>query len=479
MKIQGLLRFMQQPCFYIEVFFMKTDTIAAIATAMTDSGIGIVRVSGDDALKAADQIIRLKEKNKRLLDCKSHTVHYGFVMDEDEVVDEVIVILMKAPKSYTREDTVEINCHGGTLVLRKVLSLILKNGARPAEPGEFTKRAFLNGRIDLVQAESVIDIINAKNDFALKASMAQLSGYVSDEIKKLREEILYEIAFIESSIDDPEHYELTEYGDKLSFKLGKIIEEIEKLLRNARNGSVLKEGIHTVIVGKPNSGKSSLLNSLVKRERAIVTDIAGTTRDAIEEQISLNGISLNVIDTAGIRTTDNLVEKIGIDKAKEYLEEADLVIYVVDASCPLDENDEQIIEMIRERNVIVLLNKSDLIPIVSEDEIKRRLNKKILSVSAKHRKGIDDLERAIEEMFFQGEIRMNDEIYITNARQEASLQDARKSLILVEKSIQNQMPEDFYSIDLMNAYEELGKMIGESVEDDLVNEIFGKFCMGK
>lgn len=458
---------------------MKTDTIAAIATAMTDSGIGIVRISGDDALQTADKIIRLKEKKKRLLDCESHTVHYGFVMEEDEILDEVIVILMKAPKSYTREDTVEINCHGGTLVLRKVLSLVLKHGARPAEPGEFTKRAFLNGRIDLAQAESVIDVIHAKNDFALKASIHQLSGNVSEEIKKLREKILYEIAYIESAIDDPEHYELTEYGEELSLKSGKIIEEIDRLLRNAKNGSVLKEGIHTVIVGKPNSGKSSLLNSLVKRERAIVTDIAGTTRDAIEEQINLNGISLNVIDTAGIRTTDNVVEKIGIDKAKEYLEASDLVIYVVDASCPLDENDEQIIEMLKERNVIVLLNKSDLIPVVTKEDIKMRLNKKILSVSAKHRKGMEDLERAIEEMFFHGEIRMNDEVYITNARHESSLQNARKSLILVEKSIENQMPEDFYSIDLMNAYEELGKIIGESVEDDLVNEIFGKFCMGK
>ncbi len=458
---------------------MRTDTITAIATALSDSGIGIVRISGTRAIEVADKIIKLKEKKKTIYDCPTHTVHYGFVVDGMEIVDEVIVIIMKAPRSYTREDTVEINCHGGILVTNKILDLVIKNGARPADPGEFTKRAFLNGRIDLAQAESVIDIIHAKNDFALKSSVSQLNGAVSDAISDLRGKILHEIAFIESAIDDPEHYQLEDYGIVLSGKLDLILDRVNELLKNAENSSILKEGINTVIVGKPNSGKSSLLNTLVGKERAIVTEIAGTTRDAIEEQIRLNGISLNVIDTAGIRATEDKVEKIGVDKAKEYLEKSDLIIYVIDASVSLTSDDKEIIKMIKDRNVIVLLNKSDLTVIIQEEDLKKYLDKKIISVSAKYRNGIEDLEHAIEEMFFHGKIKMNDEVYITNARHKSSLLCARNSLGLVKQSIEEGMPEDFYSIDLMNAYEELGKIIGESVEDDLVNEIFSKFCMGK
>lgn len=458
---------------------MRTDTITAIATALSDSGIGIVRISGTRAIEVADKIIKLKEKKKTIYDCPTHTVHYGFVVDGMEIVDEVIVIIMKAPRSYTREDTVEINCHGGILVTNKILNLVIKNGVRPADPGEFTKRAFLNGRIDLAQAESVIDIIHAKNDFALKSSVSQLNGAVSDAISDLRGKILHEIAFIESAIDDPEHYQLEDYGIVLSGKLDLILDRVNELLKNAENSSILKEGINTVIVGKPNSGKSSLLNTLVGKERAIVTEIAGTTRDAIEEQIRLNGISLNVIDTAGIRATEDKVEKIGVDKAKEYLEKSDLIIYVIDASVSLTLDDKEIIKMIKDRNVIVLLNKSDLTAIIQEEDLKKYLDKKIISVSAKYRTGIEDLEHAIEEMFFHGKIKMNDEVYITNARHKSSLLCARNSLGLVKQSIEEGMPEDFYSIDLMNAYEELGKIIGESVEDDLVNEIFSKFCMGK
>ena len=458
---------------------MKTDTIAAIATAMTNSGIGIIRISGEEAVEVADKMIRLKSSEKKLADCKSHTIHYGFAVDGDEVIDEVMVLLMLAPKSYNREDTVEIDCHGGTLVMTRILELIIKSGARPAEPGEFTKRAFLNGRIDLAQAESVIDVINAKNDFALKASIDQLQGAISEKIGTIRSEILHEIAFIESAIDDPEHYQLESYGDHLMQIVDEISGKIADLLKNAKNGSILKEGIRTVIVGKPNSGKSSLLNTLVGKDRAIVTDIAGTTRDVIEEQIRLNGISLNVIDTAGIRNTEDIVEKIGVDKAREYVETADLVIYVVDASIPLDEDDKKIIEILKDRNTIILLNKSDLTSVITEEEMKGYLNKRILSISAKHRIGIDELENTIEEMFFDGKIQMNEEVYITNARHTASLMEVQSSLKLVKQSILDGMPEDFYSIDLMNAYEELGKIIGESVEDDLVNEIFSKFCMGK
>ncbi len=458
---------------------MRTDTITAIATALSDSGIGIIRISGARAIEVADKVIKLKEKKKRIYDCPTHTVHYGFVVDGTEIIDEVIVIVMKAPRSYTREDTIEINCHGGILVTNKILDLVIKNGARPADPGEFTKRAFLNGRIDLAQAESVIDIIHAKNDFALKSSVNQLNGAVSDAISDLRGKILHEIAFIESAIDDPEHYQLEDYGIVLSGKLDHILDQVNELLKNAENSSILKEGINTVIVGKPNSGKSSLLNTLVGKERAIVTEIAGTTRDAIEEQIRLNGISLNVIDTAGIRATEDQVEKIGVDKAKEYLEKSDLIIYVIDASVSLTLDDKEIIKMIKDRNVIVLLNKSDLKAIIQEEDLKKYLDKKIISVSAKYRTGIEDLEHAIEGMFFHGKIKMNDEVYITNARHKLSLLYARNSLGLVKQSIEEGMPEDFYSIDLMNAYEELGKIIGESVEDDLVNEIFSKFCMGK
>ena len=455
------------------------DTIAAIATAMTNSGIGIVRISGEQAFEVADRMISLKQKNVLLSDCASHTIHYGFVREGDKVVDEVIVLLMRAPRSYTTEDTVEIDCHGGALVVRRVLELAIKHGARPAEPGEFTKRAFLNGRIDLAQAESVIDLINAKNDFALHASVKQLNGMVSQEISALRASILHEVAFIESAIDDPEHYQVEGYGGELLGKINQLKDRMERLLKNAEHGCILREGINTVIVGKPNSGKSSLLNALVGRDRAIVTDIAGTTRDAIEEQITLNGITLNIIDTAGIRSTDDVVEKIGVDRAQKYLEEADLVLYVVDVSVPLDANDEKILAWIREKKLITLFNKSDLEPVVKEEDINCLLDQTILSVSAKYQEGLDQLVQTIEKMFFEGEIEQNDELYLTSARHKVLLEHARDSLSLVVKSIQNQMPEDFYTIDLMHAYEELGKITGESVEDDLVNEIFSKFCMGK
>lgn len=467
-------------CSILERFgnFMKTDTIAAIATAMTSSGIGIVRISGDEAVSITDQIFKMKN-GKKFSDMPSHTIHYGFIQDEDEVIDEVMVLLMKGPKSYTREDTVEIDCHGGIYVMKRILETVIKYGARPAEPGEFTKRAFLNGRIDLAQAESVIDVINAKNEFALKSSMKQLSGKVSEKIKTVREELLHEIAFIESALDDPEHISLDGYPLKLKEIVLRNRDIIEKLLSSSDNGRILKEGIATVIVGKPNAGKSSLLNSLLGEERAIVTDIAGTTRDVLEEQINLNGIVLNMIDTAGIRETEDVVEKIGVEKAKKYLGDADLIIYVVDTSTALDENDFEIMELLQDRNAIVLLNKSDLAPITTAEEIASHLDKKLISISAKEQTGLEELEEEIKNMFFSGEVSFNDEVYITNIRHKTALQEAVSSLHLVLQSIEDEMPEDFYSIDLMNAYEVLGTIIGEAVEDDLVNEIFSKFCMGK
>lgn len=458
---------------------MTGDTIAAIATGMTNSGIGIVRISGNETFHIIDKIYQSKNGKKKISEMESHTVHYGYIVDGNQIIDEVMVLILKAPNTYTREDTIEIDCHGGVLVVQKILETVIKYGARPAEPGEFTKRAFLNGRIDLSQAESVMDVIQAKNDFALKTSMEQLKGSVLKVVKELREKIIYEIAYIESALDDPEHYDLTGYGEKLDTIINPIMNEIQKLLVTADNGKILKEGINTAIVGKPNAGKSSLLNSLVGKERAIVTDIAGTTRDILEEQINLNGISLNVIDTAGIRKTDDVVEKIGVDRAKESIKDADLVIYVVDSSRELSNEDDDIIELIKEKNTIILLNKMDLAPVVTKDEMLKLSDKKVISISAKENKGIDELEETIKDMFFHGKIEMNDEVYITNVRHKTALKNAYDSLELVKKSIENQMPEDFYSIDLMNAYEELGTIIGESVEDDLVNEIFSKFCMGK
>ena len=461
---------------------MKTDTIAAIATAMTNSGIGIIRISGEDAFTVIDRIYQSKNGKKKLSEEKSHTVHYGYIVDdtkENKIIDEVMVLIMRAPNTYTREDTVEIDCHGGVLVMQKILDTVVCHGARPAEPGEFTKRAFLNGRIDLTQAESVMDVISSKNEFALKSSISQLQGSLQKEIKELREKIIYEIAFIESALDDPEHINIDGYGQKLKTVAEECKEKIEHLLDTADNGKILKEGIDTVIVGKPNAGKSSLMNVLLKKERAIVTDIAGTTRDVLEEQMNLNGITLNIIDTARIRDTEDIVEKIGVDKAKDYLVNADLIIYVVDSSTPLDENDEKIMEMIKDRTALVLLNKSDLDTVTTEEMIASHLDQKIIKVSMKENQGVDELENAIKELFFHGKVELNDEVYITNARHKAALSNAKDSLNMVLDSIAMEMPEDFYSIDLMNTYEELGNILGESLGEDLVNEIFSKFCTGK
>ncbi len=467
---------------------MKTDTIAAIATAMSDSGIGIIRVSGEDAIKIVNNIYRNNRNEKSLLKYDSHTIHYGFIVEEDEsVIDEVMVSIMKAPRSYTMENIVEINCHGGILMMRKILDVVLHAGARTAEPGEFTKRAFLNGRIDLSKAEAVMDIIQAKNEFALRSSVKQLKGSVSDEIKKLREDILYEIAFIESALDDPEHISLEGYHDRLSVKTNHILNELNKLLNSADNGRILKEGINTVIVGKPNAGKSSLLNLLTGEEKAIVTDVAGTTRDTLEEVIFLDGIMLNIIDTAGIRNTDDVVEKIGVERARKISADADLILYVADSSVPLDENDEDIIRMVRDKKVIVLLNKSDLNEVVDEEYMLREISRiadsnntyKIIKTSMKKDIGIEILINFIKEMFFHGKISYNDEVFITNARHKEKIIEARNSMDHVRNSLEMDMPEDFYSIDLMSAYISLGMIIGEEVGDDLVNEIFSKFCMGK
>lgn len=456
---------------------MRKDTIAAISTGMTNSGIGIVRISGEEAFDIADRIYRGKV---RIAQAKSHTIHYGHIADEEEIIDEVLVMIMRAPGTFTGEDTVEINCHGGTFVLRRVLETVLKNGARAAEPGEFTKRAFLNGKMDLSQAEAVIDVINSENEYALQSSISQLKGSIKNKIHDIREKIIYHTAFIESALDDPEHISVEGYGETLRDAVHEMTETLNDLIRSADNGRVMKEGINTVIVGKPNAGKSSLLNVLAGHERAIVTDIEGTTRDILEEQVRLGELSLNVIDTAGIRQTDDVIEKIGVDRAKEYAKDADLIIYVADASKELDENDSKILQMIRDKNTIILLNKSDLDTVVTAEMMHERAGDiPVISVSAKEEQGIRALEDKVKEMFLRGEISFNDQIYITNVRQKNALTEALESLQKVIRSIDDGMPEDFYSIDLMDAYESLGSITGESVGEDLINEIFGKFCMGK
>ena len=463
---------------------MNTDTIAAISTAMTNSGIGIIRISGDEAISIANKIVVFKNNHKKLIDVKSHTINYGFIYDGNDFIDEVMISVMKAPRSYTTEDTVEINCHGGIMVMNTILEVIIKNGARLAEPGEFTKRAFLNGRIDLTKAEAVMDVINSKNVYAMKSSAKQLKGEVYKIIKSLRDDIIYEIAFIESALDDPEHISLDGYNEKLYSKNEELLSKIDRLLKKYDNGKIIKEGINTVIVGKPNVGKSSLLNLLAGEENAIVTDIAGTTRDILEESVRMHDILLNIIDTAGIRNTEDIVERIGVDKAKKYANDADLIIFVVDSSVPLEQTDKEIIELIQDKKVIVLLNKSDLETVVSEDKIREywkneENNVVFIKTSTKENLGMDVLENTVKEMFFKGDISFNDEIFITSLRHKEALSDAYKSLTMVKRSLEDEMPEDFYSIDLMSAYASLGFIIGQEVGEDLVNEIFAKFCMGK
>ena len=454
-------------------------TIAAISTAMSASGIGIVRISGENAMDVISRIYRSKGGKKKIKEVPSHTIHYGYIYNGEELIDEALVRIMRAPRTFTGEDTVEIDCHGGVYAMKRVLETVLKNGAEIAGPGEFTKRAFLNGRLDLSQAEAVMDVIQAKNDYALKSSMEQLRGSVQKAIRDIREKLIYHIAYIESALDDPEHISLDGYPQELLEVVDKEQQEVKRLLKSSSDGKIIQEGIQTVILGKPNAGKSSLLNLLLGENRAIVTDIAGTTRDILEEYITLHGITLKITDTAGIRETEDIVEKIGVDKAKKMAHKADLILYVVDSSMPLDENDEEIMSMLGGKKAIILYNKTDLTPVIPLEELREKTGHPVIPISAKEETGITELEDKVKEMFFGGELSFNDEVYITNARHKAALEEADKSLDLVRNSIEMGMPEDFFSIDLMNAYENLGKILGESVGEDLVNEIFSKFCMGK
>ena len=457
------------------------DTIAAIATAVSNAGIGIIRISGSEAMTILGDIFKPYNEKKDPHHLESHRIYYGNIVDGDEIIDECIVLIMKGPHSYTREDVVEIDCHGGISVVYRILNLVISKGARPAEPGEFTKRAFLNGRMDLSQAEAVMDLIHAKNDMARKNSTSMLKGRLSEKIREIRSEILYQIAYIESALDDPEHISLDGYADTLEEYVDKWIKNVDTLLNSYDNGRIISEGIRTCIVGKPNAGKSSFLNALLGEERAIVTDVAGPTRDTLEESVTIDGITLNIIDTAGIRETEDTVEKIGVKKAKEEMENADLVLFVADTSCALGEEDRDILHQIREKKKIILLNKTDMSSGFDEKEINSYISPEdpVISISAKFGTGMEDFIRELKNLMFHGKIDANQEIYITNARHRKALEDTLVSLQCVRDSILNQMPEDFYTIDMMNAYEKAGLIIGESVEEDLVNEIFSRFCTGK
>ncbi len=468
---------------------VQNETIAAIATAMSESGIGIIRISGPKSAEIASALYRnAKMQQVNVSEWKPGTIHYGFIVENNEVIDEVMVSWMKAPHSYTTEDTVEINTHGGMYIMQRILKLVLNSGARMADPGEFTKRAFLGGRLDLARAEAVMNLISSQNEFARKTSMAQLKGSVSDLVREFRNEIIYEIAFIESALDDPENYDLDGYPQNLYEKCQSLEKRMRKLIRNAEDGRILGEGIRTVIAGRPNAGKSSLLNFFAGEERAIVTNVAGTTRDTLSETVRVGDVILRLTDTAGIHDTDDTVEMIGVKRAREAVQDADLILFVVDSSRNLSDEDRSIALLIKERMLegskcIVLLNKSDLDRNVESEEIEDLFEEKespaVLSCSLQTGDGLSALHEEIQKLFHIGEISQRDEVFLTNVRHKNAMQQALESILLVEESIQSGMSEDFFSIDLMSAYTSLGKILGEAVEDDLVEEIFTQFCLGK
>lgn len=464
---------------------MMTDTIAAIATGLTESGIGVIRISGPDSYRVIQKLF-LTKKGHPIDLSESHRIHYGRIFSDvsRETLDEVLVLNMKGPHSYTGEDTVEIDCHGGVFVMQRVLDAVVSAGARLADPGEFTKRAFLNGRMDLSQAEAVADVICAQSEKARQASLAQLQGSLSGRIRSMRATLLEDTAFIEAGLDDPEHIDLDGFRDgKLRLDLQNLLQELETLIASFESGRVLKEGIRTAIVGKPNAGKSSLLNALLGENRAIVTSQAGTTRDTLEETLRLHGLALQLVDTAGIRETDDPVEQIGVSRAKAAIDDADLVLYVVDVSEPLSDEDQEITAYLRTqcKKTIALLNKCDLPPVITAQAVKRLLppDTETLLCSAKSHTGLSEITALIEQYFRIGKVDFNNEVVITSSRHREALAAAEKSLREVLHSIDSGMSEDFYTIDLMDAFTQLGLIIGEAVTEDLVNEIFSRFCMGK
>lgn len=458
-----------------------TDTIAAISTAMGEAGIGIVRISGKEALSIGNKIFK-GNKIDNLNKAENRKLTYGHIIDpiNDELIDEVLIVYMKEPHTYTREDIVEIYCHGGIISVKKILELILENGVRLAEPGEFTKRAFLNGRLDLAQSEAVIDVIRAKTDKSFQVSLDQLEGSLSNKVKKIRDVLLEMIAHIEASIDFPEDDVEDLAYKQLKEKAGVVKEEIEKLLSTANRGKVLRDGLNTVILGKPNVGKSSLLNAILRENRAIVTDVPGTTRDVIEEYVNIDGIPLRIVDTAGIRSTEDVVEKIGVDRAKEMVDKADLIIAIFDASEKLTDEDYEIIDIIKDRNSIVLLNKSDLPNEYDESYLKKLLpNKEVIVTSIIKEVGVSRLEEAIKDMFYSGELEVESDIIVTNMRHKNQLVKAKKSIIDGLEGINVNIPLDLVEVDIKKCWEDLGEISGDTVGEDILDKIFSEFCIGK
>ncbi|WP_291632523.1 tRNA uridine-5-carboxymethylaminomethyl(34) synthesis GTPase MnmE [Clostridium sp.] len=454
------------------------DTIAAIATSIGEGGISIIRVSGDRSIDIVNSIF-IGKNNRKLYDFKSYTMRYGHIIDENgSRLDEVIISYMKGPKSFTAEDTIEINCHGGVVGTNRILQEIIRSGARMAEPGEFTKRAFLNGRIDLSQAEAVIDIIRAKTELSMKSALMQSEGAISREIKSIRNKLLSVIAHIEVTVDYPEEDIEEVTAEKVSYDVTSIIKEIDMLLSTADEGKILREGLSTVIVGKPNVGKSSLLNALVKEKRAIVTDVPGTTRDAIEEYISVEGIPVKIVDTAGIRETEDIVEKIGVETSKRKIDEADLVILILDSSNKVSREDREIIEYIKEKKYIVLLNKSDLGGKIERNELKSLKSKYITNISLKTGEGLINVKEHIKDLFFNGEIK-TEGVFVTNSRHKQSLIRAKENLESSLNAIEYTSAIDLASIDIRNAWMNLGEITGEALEEDIIHTIFSEFCLGK
>lgn len=453
------------------------DTIAAISTPIGEGGISIIRLSGEDAIKIANKIF----KGKNLESVATHTINYGHVVDSktNKIIDEVMASVMLAPKTFTREDVVEISCHGGIIVTNNILQLLLVNGARMADPGEFTKRAFMNGRIDLTQAESVMDIIRAKTDKARQVAMTQLEGGLFDTIKQLRQEILNTLAQEEVNIDYPE-YDMDELTANAMKKTSiSVAEKISKLLKTAKEGKIIRSGLATAIVGKPNVGKSSLLNYLIQDDKAIVTEIAGTTRDTLEEYVSIKGIPLKLIDTAGIHHTDDIVEKIGVERSKEAISKADLVILLFDASKALTDEDEELLALTENKKRIIVLNKSDLGQVITSKEFNNLTESPIVITSILKKNNLDQLENAIEELFFSGIENSGNQVLVTNQRQASLLVKAKASLDEVINGVDNSMPLDLVQIDLKNAWDELGEITGESAPDELITQLFSQFCLGK
>lgn len=455
------------------------DIIAAISTPLGSGGIGIVRMSGTGCIALADTLFQGK---KKLTQKATHTLSYGKIIDgkNGEVIDEVLVSVMKAPHTYTKEDIVEINCHGGFLVTQRVLQAVLVAGARLAEPGEFTKRGFLNGRIDLTQAEAIIDLIQSKTELSRQAAVNQLEGRLKIQVREMRNDVIDMIASIEAVIDYPEHDVEEETYDTMEKATKQLLQRMEKLLAGADRGKILREGLQTVIVGKPNVGKSSLLNWFLEEDRAIVTDIPGTTRDTVEEYINIDGIPIKIVDTAGIRETGDVVEKMGVEKSKTYAEQADLILMMLDASRPLEQEDKEILSFIQGKHTIVLLNKADLEQKLSHAELEQYVSKKqILSVSVKHNTGFDALIDAIKTMFFSGQTATADDALLGNTRHKTALFQAKEAMERCLVTIQTRMPEDFISMDLQDASHALGEITGDVTDEEIIDRIFTKFCLGK